>query len=404
MARVLFINPGPSGHINPTAALCKELVARGEEIVYYASDQFQDKLNDTGVEIRTFNTDEMIEAFREFGKDNLYQVVNGLLNTVDMMLPRLIEETKDEHYDYMIYDSMFGCGRLLAQKLNIPAISSVTSFAHNKESFDQFLNAIAATIDLEDIAKSDAHFETLRKQIEAKYDVSVPNRFEVMYNPGDLHLSYIMKKFQLDYQSFDNSQFYFAGPSVLEPTDSGFMDELDTSRPVIYISLGTIFNQNIPFFNKCFTALKDIDATVVVSIGNENSLDDFNEVPSNFIIKPTVPQVELLQHTSLFLTHAGMNSTNEAMKMGVPMLAFPQSADQPVVSKQIEDLGLGQRLDAETMTPAELQQTVQAMLEHLEQYKANIANIKDDQHSDKPGYVLAADRIFEFRNEFCPQV
>lgn len=404
MARVLFINPGPSGHINPTAALCKELVARGEEIVYYASDQFQDKLNDTGVEIRTFNTDEMIEAFREFGKDNLYQVVNGLLNTVDMMLPRLIEETKDEHYDYMIYDSMFGCGRLLAQKLNIPAISSVTSFAHNKESFDQFLNAIAATIDLEDIAKSDAHFETLRKQIEAKYDVSVPNRFEVMYNPGDLHLSYIMKKFQLDYQSFDNSQFYFAGPSVLEPTDSGFMDELDTSRPVIYISLGTIFNQNIPFFNKCFTALKDINATVVVSIGNENSLDDFNEVPSNFIIKPTVPQVELLQHTSLFLTHAGMNSTNEAMKMGVPMLAFPQSADQPVVSKQIEDLGLGQRLDAETMTPAELQQTVQAMLEHLEQYKANIANIKDDQHSDKPGYVLAADRIFEFRNEFCPQV
>lgn len=404
MARVLFINPGPSGHINPTAALCKELVARGEEIVYYASDQFQDKLNDTGVEIRTFNTDEMIEAFREFGKDNLYQVVNGLLNTVDMMLPRLIEETKDEHYDYMIYDSMFGCGRLLAQKLNIPAISSVTSFAHNKESFDQFLNAIATTIDSEDIAKSDAHFETLRKQIEAKYDVSVPNRFEVMYNPGDLHLSYIMKKFQLDYQSFDNSQFYFAGPSVLEPTDSGFMDELDTSRPVIYISLGTIFNQNIPFFNKCFTALKDIDATVVVSIGNENSLDDFNEVPSNFIIKPTVPQVELLQHTSLFLTHAGMNSTNEAMKMGVPMLAFPQSADQPVVSKQIEDLGLGQRLDAETMTPAELQQTVQAMLEHLEQYKANIANIKDDQHSDKPGYVLAADRIFEFRNEFCPQV
>ncbi|MCD8820568.1 macrolide family glycosyltransferase [Staphylococcus gallinarum] len=404
MARVLFINPGPSGHINPTAALCKELVARGEEIVYYASDQFQDKLNDTGVEIRTFNTDEMIEAFREFGKDNLYQVVNGLLNTVDMMLPRLIEETKDEHYDYMIYDSMFGCGRLLAQKLNIPAISSVTSFAHNKESFDQFLNAIAATIDSEDIAKSDAHFETLRKQIEAKYDVSVPNRFEVMYNPGDLHLSYIMKKFQLDYQSFDNSQFYFAGPSVLEPTDSGFMDELDTSRPVIYISLGTIFNQNIPFFNKCFTALKDIDATVVVSIGNENSLNDFNEVPSNFIIKPTVPQVELLQHTSLFLTHAGMNSTNEAMKMGVPMLAFPQSADQPVVSKQIEDLGLGQRLDAETMTPAELQQTVQAMLEHLEQYKANIANIKDDQHSDKPGYVLAADRIFEFRNEFCPQV
>ncbi|MCG7337730.1 glycosyl transferase [Staphylococcus sp. ACRSN] len=404
MARVLFINPGPSGHINPTVALCKELVARGEEIVYYASDQFQDKLKDTGVEIRSFNTDEMIDAFREYGKDNLFQVINGLLNTVDMMLPRLIEETKDEHYDYMIYDSMFGCGKLLAQKLNIPTVSSVTSFAHTKTSFDQFLNAMATTVDPEDKAESDAHFENLRKQIQSKYNVDVPNRFEVMYNPGDLHISYIMKKFQLDYKSFDNPQFFFAGPSVQEPTDSGFMDELDRTRPIIYISLGTVFNQNIPFFNKCFTALKDVDATVVVSIGNVNSLDDFEDVPSNFVIKATVPQVELLQHTSLFLTHAGMNSTNESMKMNVPMLAFPQSADQPVVSKQIEDLGLGQRLNAETMTPEHLQETIVEMLENLDYYKSNIGKIKAEQNSDKAGYELAADRIFEFRKEFCPQI
>ncbi len=33
--------------------------------------------------------------------------MNGLLNTTDLFLPKILKETKDEHYDYMIYDSMF---------------------------------------------------------------------------------------------------------------------------------------------------------------------------------------------------------------------------------------------------------------------------------------------------------
>ena len=88
------------------------------------------------------------------------------------------------------------------------------------------------------------------------------------------------------------------------------MDYIDQTQPIIYISLGTIFNQNIAFFNKCFKALADINASIVVSIGETNHLNDFDEVPDNFIIKDYVPQTELLQHTALFLTHAGMNSTN----------------------------------------------------------------------------------------------
>ncbi len=71
MAKVLFINPGSAGHVNPTVAVCKTLVEKGEEVVYYATDKFTDRLQDIGVEIRTFNSDDMMAHFSTYGRDNL---------------------------------------------------------------------------------------------------------------------------------------------------------------------------------------------------------------------------------------------------------------------------------------------------------------------------------------------
>ncbi|MGY0411912.1 macrolide family glycosyltransferase [Staphylococcus sp. mip270_02] len=401
MAKVLFINPGSAGHVNPTVAVCKTLVEKGEEVVYYATDKFTDRLQDIGVEIRTFNSDDMMAHFSTYGRDNLFNVMNGLLNTTDLFLPKILKEIEDEHYDYMIYDSMFGCGYMLAQKLGIPAISSITTFAHTKDSFDRFTNQLNVNLSAEAKDDADKAFITLKTRLEQTYDISIPSRFEVMNNPGDLNISYVMRNFQINSDTFDSNHYFFAGPSVIMPQPSGFMAEIDHSKPIIYISLGTVFNENIPFFNKCFKALADIDVTVIVSIGETNRIEDFDEVPSNFIIKSFVPQTELLQYTSLFLTHAGMNSANEAIMLGVPMLAFPQNADQPVVAQQIENLNIGQQLNSETFTVEQLKQTVLTMLNHLDEYQNNIDMIKGPSHNEQYGYELAVNKILEFRDTHC---
>ncbi|MGO2107677.1 MAG: macrolide family glycosyltransferase, partial [Staphylococcus equorum] len=369
MANVLFINSGSPGHFNPTIAVCKELVERGENVVYYICDKYKENLAGTGVKVRTLPTDAILDRFRSYGQHHLYNVMNGLLKTADIIVPQILEETKDEHYDYMIHDSMFSCGHIIAQKLNIPSISSITSFAHSKQSFNAFTEKLTTMVDASEIKQADETFNELKQHLESTYNVEVPSRFEVMNNPGDFNLCYVMKGFQMNYDLFDAQRYVFTGPSVIQPQPSGFMDDIDQTRPIIYISLGTIFNQNIAFFNKCFKALADINASVVVSIGETNHLNDFDEVPDNFIIKNYVPQTELLQHTALFLTHAGMNSTNEAMMMNVPMLAFPQSADQPMVAKQIADLNLGHHIDGETITPEQLSCAVSEMLENQMYYQ-----------------------------------
>ena len=35
---------------------------------------------------------------------------------------------------------------------------------------------------------------------------------------------------------------------------------------------------------------------------------------------PKVPQLEILEKNDLFITHCGMNSTNEAIKYAVPII------------------------------------------------------------------------------------
>ena len=44
MARVLFINAGSEGHINPTLQVVDELISRGEEVVYFSIEAFRSGL------------------------------------------------------------------------------------------------------------------------------------------------------------------------------------------------------------------------------------------------------------------------------------------------------------------------------------------------------------------------
>lgn len=392
MARVLFINGGSEGHINPTIGVVQELVSRGEEVVYVCIEAFRERMEKAGASVRTFDGQAFIRAFVSGGRNHVLERVNGLLLTADIVIPSVLEQLEGERFDYIVHDSMFGCGRLLAQLLKLPAIGSCTSFAQDEASFDRMLASFDSNVPEAIAGPIRDRFQSLAAAAEDKYGVAIRSPYEVFCNPAPLTLVYTTREFQPDGEAFDPT-YQFVGPSVssrrFTPHSFDF-PAIEGKRP-IYISLGTVFNDAIDFYKLCLEAFGNTAHTVVMAIGNKVALSDLGDIPSNFIVQPYVPQTELLPLALLFITHGGMNSTHEGLYNGVPLVVIPQSADQPLIAERVARLGAGIRLHMPSLTAERLREAADEVLGRPS-YKQAAAAIGETFRA-AGGYRQAVDEI-----------
>jgi zeaxanthin glucosyltransferase len=132
--------------------------------------------------------------------------------------------------------------------------------------------------------------------------------------------------------------FHYAGPFH---DDSGrelmpFPWEKLNGKPLVYASLGTLVNGLDHVYKTILESAASLPKVqVVLSIGKVVDLDDLGPIPSNTIIVRSAPQIELLKRAVLCITHAGLNTTLEALAHGVPMVAIPIAYDQPGVAARI---------------------------------------------------------------------
>jgi zeaxanthin glucosyltransferase len=67
---------------------------------------------------------------------------------------------------------------------------------------------------------------------------------------------------------------------------------------------------------------------LVFSVGRNVDPRDLGPIPSNTIVVPVAPQIQLLKRAALCITHAGLNTTLEALAQGVPLVAIPIGYEQ----------------------------------------------------------------------------
>lgn len=119
------------------------------------------------------------------------------------------------------------------------------------------------------------------------------------------------------------------------------IDELGRERPLIYVTLGTIFNDRPALWRTVFTALSTLDVDALLTIGPNVDPRVLGDPPANVRIERFVPQSQVLPRCSAVVCHAGFNTLIGAFSHGLPALCIPLDADQPVNARCAADAGAG---------------------------------------------------------------
>jgi UDP:flavonoid glycosyltransferase YjiC (YdhE family) len=150
--------------------------------------------------------------------------------------------------------------------------------------------------------------------------------------------------------------------------------------PAVYFTLGTVFNmESGDLFSRVLAGLRDLDASLVVTVGPYLDPADLGPQPPNVHIGQFIPQDVILPHVDVVVSHAGSGSVLGALSHGRPMVLIPMGADQPSNASRCVDLGVARVLDAVAATPQDAREAVRGVLAD-------------------PGYRRAAERI---RDEFA---
>ncbi|RDY24366.1 glucosyltransferase [Romboutsia maritimum] len=335
MSKIVFFSIPAHGHTNPTIEVVRELVDRGNEVLYYSFNDFKAKIECAGA--ICICCDEYLPKLscgdeKKIGKD-FPTLIEMIVDTTISLDKKVCKELKNFRPDCIVSDSLSFWGKLFAQKLNIPYICSTTTFAFNdytakmmKHGFNEIMHMVLGR------GRINKKIKLLR---ENGYDVE--NFISMIKNDNDTNtIVYTSREFQPMTETFSD-KYSFVGPSV----PKAIVEYKERSRKQIYISLGTVNNKNIKFYKNCIKAFENCDVNVVMSVGKDTNIEDLGHIPDNFKVKNNVDQISVLRNTDVFITHCGMNSVNESLYYGIPMVLFPQHSEQMMVANRVNDLGAG---------------------------------------------------------------
>jgi MGT family glycosyltransferase len=363
MARALFFTMPLHGHMNPALPLVGELVARGDDVVCCSSDAFAPAIRRAGARFRPYDHPWLADL-RQL-PEQTHELSWLLTRASAEILERGLEDYQAERPDYVIADSVAPWGQWIGQILGVPTVTSISTFAINRQVLAfaaargvRPRSARLLAVKLRHIMKA----LLLARRLQRAYRVAGPGLLGTVCGRSGLNIVYTSRAFQPRAETFD-ARYEFIGPSVSSRGTAADAPWNELRHPVlVYVSLGTLFNAAPAFYRACFEAFAGEDLQVVMSTGDNLPAGALGSPPPNVLVRRRVPQLQVLRRVSAFVTHGGMNSVNESLWFGVPMVVVPQMGEQALVGRRVEELGAGLHLDNDRVTPIGLREFVRRLL------------------------------------------
>ena len=423
--RIAFLTPHVPGHAHPMSSLARRLKSRGHDVVSiglpdaaplvraaelpfvaycekeYPAGSLREKMGQlsrlqgqdalefthrTIAEILQTEFDRLPQALRETGVEAL--VLDGVqieLGLVPMHLDMpYVHVSNSLHYDFSGHTPLFA--------FDWPHETTPETFARNKDAVRSFLQLLERN---RSIGRAYA------EEVGLDFDCNDPLA-------GISRLAWLTqtpKEFDFP-SSHLPPQFHHTGPfhDGSGRNDPDFPWDRLTGEPVIYASMGTLQNGLEGVFSTIAQAVGErAGMQLVLSIGPVLDPQQIKSLPASAIVVNHAPQIELLKRSALCITHAGLNTTLEALTQGVPLVAIPVTNDQPGVAARIAYTKTGAFVPLKELTVSRLTLLIDEVLQNPE-YRDNanrlrqvIANTKGvekavDLLEEALGLVSIADR------------
>ena len=194
--------------------------------------------------------------------------------------------------------------------------------------------------------------------------------------------------------------------NVLPPDDSAallpaWIDE-SGSRPLVYVSLGTVFNRDRgpEVFARLLPGLRDVDAEIVLTVGHDLDPGVFGPQPPHIHLERFLPLGALLPRCSLVLFHGGSGTLGRVVAHGLPMVIVPLGSDQPENAARCAELGVSRTLDQEHLTPEHILDAVLDVLQ-TPSYRQSAERLRDEFNA-LPGPEFAVDLLERLARDKAP--
>ena len=389
--KLAYIPVGAGGHILSSLPMITELVKKGVEVNYFAPESFRAQVELTGAKHCPFPEVEEKYAGQYLATEEFLAAIPMVfLGQAKEAIDAIMAQLRADVPDAIITDELALAGRLAAWKLDLPLLMMFTSYAPGKEfsifrTWPDFPGSPARAAAME-----------LAREFQAEYGGPLLTPAEIFEGIGDFNVSTISKTFQPGGASFGDN-FFFAGAQIAPRAGDGSWQPPTNGKPLLYTSLGSLFNNWPEFYQMLFPVVKDLDINVLCSLGKTLKPEDLGEIPANVTTMAFTPQLEVLEHTDFFLTHAGIGSVMEALYKGVSMMCIPQMDEQITTAHRAKELGVASSVMLkEEVTEEKLRE---ALLELMNdpKYKRNAQAMSKEMRSEG-GCERAAQAVIDYVN------
>ena len=349
MSRFLFVVPPLVGHTTPAAAVAGELARRGHEVAWVASRAVVGRALPAGTEVYDAPVSPAVGVVLERPiRGGVWASLRAFWDEVALplaqeMAPVVERAIGDFAPDVLVADQHAVAGAVAARRHGLAwatsaatpqATSPVVDLLGGREWLDERFAAICRESGLEPVSA-----------------VDLSPRLVLVYSSRELAGG---GPYPPSYR--------FVGPPLEEangdPAPFPWERLADVSR--LYVTLGTTASRTDGrFYATVFAALADEPVQAIVVAPSEAA----PAPPPNVLVRPWVPQLELMRRVDAVVCHGGQNTVGQALALGKPLVLAPDSFERGLIAAQAVSAGAGIRVRFGRLRPDELRDAVRRVLD-----------------------------------------